>query len=37
VPYGDAGATWWLVEFPAEAVSIDQVRGVIRERAAPSS
>jgi alkanesulfonate monooxygenase SsuD/methylene tetrahydromethanopterin reductase-like flavin-dependent oxidoreductase (luciferase family) len=31
VPYGAAGATWWLVEFPAEGVSIDQVRGVTRE------
>jgi alkanesulfonate monooxygenase SsuD/methylene tetrahydromethanopterin reductase-like flavin-dependent oxidoreductase (luciferase family) len=37
VPYGDAGATWWFVEFPAEAVSIDQVRGVIRDGASPSS
>ena len=30
-PYAAAGATWWVVEFPAEAVSVDQVRGVIRE------
>jgi alkanesulfonate monooxygenase SsuD/methylene tetrahydromethanopterin reductase-like flavin-dependent oxidoreductase (luciferase family) len=30
-PYAAAGATWWLVEFDAESVSADQVRGVIRE------
>jgi alkanesulfonate monooxygenase SsuD/methylene tetrahydromethanopterin reductase-like flavin-dependent oxidoreductase (luciferase family) len=30
-PYGAVGATWWLVEFPSEVVSVDQVRGVIRE------
>jgi alkanesulfonate monooxygenase SsuD/methylene tetrahydromethanopterin reductase-like flavin-dependent oxidoreductase (luciferase family) len=30
-PYGGAGATWWLVEFPWDAVSIDQVRAVIRD------
>src|SRR4029453_14014552 len=36
-PYAAAGATWWLVEFPWDAVSVDQVRGVIREGpAAPS-
>jgi hypothetical protein len=29
--YADAGATWWLVEMPWEAISVDQVRGVIRE------
>jgi alkanesulfonate monooxygenase SsuD/methylene tetrahydromethanopterin reductase-like flavin-dependent oxidoreductase (luciferase family) len=29
-PYAAAGATWWLVEFPWEGVSVDQVRGVIR-------
>jgi alkanesulfonate monooxygenase SsuD/methylene tetrahydromethanopterin reductase-like flavin-dependent oxidoreductase (luciferase family) len=29
--YGAAGATWWLVEFPWDAVSIDQVRAVIRD------
>jgi hypothetical protein len=31
LPFGEAGATWWLVEFPADAASIDLVRGVIRE------
>jgi alkanesulfonate monooxygenase SsuD/methylene tetrahydromethanopterin reductase-like flavin-dependent oxidoreductase (luciferase family) len=30
-PYAAAGATWWLVEFPWDALSIDQVRDVIRE------
>jgi alkanesulfonate monooxygenase SsuD/methylene tetrahydromethanopterin reductase-like flavin-dependent oxidoreductase (luciferase family) len=25
------GATWWMVEFPWDAVSVDQVRGVIRD------
>jgi hypothetical protein len=29
-PYVAAGATWWLVEFPWDAVSVDQVRAVIR-------
>jgi alkanesulfonate monooxygenase SsuD/methylene tetrahydromethanopterin reductase-like flavin-dependent oxidoreductase (luciferase family) len=29
-PYFAAGATWWLVEFPWDALSVDQVRGVIR-------
>jgi alkanesulfonate monooxygenase SsuD/methylene tetrahydromethanopterin reductase-like flavin-dependent oxidoreductase (luciferase family) len=36
-PYSEAGATWWLVEFPADAVSIDQVRGVIRNGPTASS
>jgi alkanesulfonate monooxygenase SsuD/methylene tetrahydromethanopterin reductase-like flavin-dependent oxidoreductase (luciferase family) len=37
-PYAAAGATWWLVEFPWEAVSVDQVRGVIRDGpAAPAT
>ena len=30
-PYTSAGATWWMVEFPWDEVSVDQVRGVIRE------
>ena len=30
-PYAAAGATWWLVEFPWDALSIDQVRAVIRD------
>jgi len=28
-------ATWWLVEFPWDGVSVDQVRGVIRDGPAP--
>jgi hypothetical protein len=35
LPYAEAGATWWLVEFPWEAPSVDAVRGVIREGPAP--
>jgi alkanesulfonate monooxygenase SsuD/methylene tetrahydromethanopterin reductase-like flavin-dependent oxidoreductase (luciferase family) len=30
-PYAAAGATWWLVEFPWDAVSVGTVRGVIRD------
>jgi alkanesulfonate monooxygenase SsuD/methylene tetrahydromethanopterin reductase-like flavin-dependent oxidoreductase (luciferase family) len=30
-PYAAAGATWWLPDFPDVQVSVDQVRGVIRE------
>lgn len=30
-PYAKAGATWWLTEFDPEAVSLDEVRGVLRE------
>jgi alkanesulfonate monooxygenase SsuD/methylene tetrahydromethanopterin reductase-like flavin-dependent oxidoreductase (luciferase family) len=30
-PYAKAGATWWLAEFPPETVSLDQVRGVLRD------
>jgi alkanesulfonate monooxygenase SsuD/methylene tetrahydromethanopterin reductase-like flavin-dependent oxidoreductase (luciferase family) len=36
-PYVVAGATWWLVEFPWDAVSVDQVRGVIRDGPARGS
>ncbi|PWK84938.1 hypothetical protein C8D88_107145 [Lentzea atacamensis] len=31
VPYADAGATWWLAEFDPDTVSLDQVRGVLRD------
>ena len=34
-PYLAAGATWWLVEFPWDALSVDQVRAVIRDGPAP--
>ena len=30
-PYVEAGATWWLAEFEPETVSLDQVRGVLRD------
>jgi alkanesulfonate monooxygenase SsuD/methylene tetrahydromethanopterin reductase-like flavin-dependent oxidoreductase (luciferase family) len=30
-PYAAAGATWWLVEPPWDTVTVDQVRGVLRE------
>jgi alkanesulfonate monooxygenase SsuD/methylene tetrahydromethanopterin reductase-like flavin-dependent oxidoreductase (luciferase family) len=30
-PYAAAGATWWLVEFPWDTLSVDQVRAVIRD------
>jgi alkanesulfonate monooxygenase SsuD/methylene tetrahydromethanopterin reductase-like flavin-dependent oxidoreductase (luciferase family) len=30
-PYAAAGATWWLAELPPETVTIDLVRGVIRD------
>ena len=29
-PYVEAGATWWVVEFPGESVTADMVRGVLR-------
>jgi alkanesulfonate monooxygenase SsuD/methylene tetrahydromethanopterin reductase-like flavin-dependent oxidoreductase (luciferase family) len=30
-PYGLAGATWWLLAIPSESISIDKLRGVIRD------
>jgi alkanesulfonate monooxygenase SsuD/methylene tetrahydromethanopterin reductase-like flavin-dependent oxidoreductase (luciferase family) len=30
-PHAAAGATWWLAELPPETVTIDLVRGVIRD------
>ncbi|MBO2450740.1 LLM class flavin-dependent oxidoreductase [Actinomadura barringtoniae] len=30
-PYAKAGGTWWLAEFDPEAVSLDEVRGVLRD------
>jgi alkanesulfonate monooxygenase SsuD/methylene tetrahydromethanopterin reductase-like flavin-dependent oxidoreductase (luciferase family) len=30
-PYAAAGATWWLAEFDPETLSLDQVRGVLRD------
>ena len=34
-PYAAAGATWWLVEFPWDALSVDQVRTVIGDGPKP--
>jgi hypothetical protein len=31
MPYAAAGATWWLPEVDPEAVSLDVVRGLIRD------
>ncbi len=28
-PYEAAGATWWLTEFPPDALSLDEIRGVL--------
>ncbi|ELP62550.1 LLM class flavin-dependent oxidoreductase [Streptomyces turgidiscabies] len=36
-PYVPAGATWWLAEFAPETVSLDQVRGVLRDGPADTS
>ncbi|WP_410659326.1 LLM class flavin-dependent oxidoreductase [Amycolatopsis sp. lyj-112] len=30
-PYAKAGATWWLAEFPWDDLSVDAVRGVLRD------
>lgn len=30
-PYAEAGATWWLAEFPWDDLSVDAVRGVLRD------
>jgi alkanesulfonate monooxygenase SsuD/methylene tetrahydromethanopterin reductase-like flavin-dependent oxidoreductase (luciferase family) len=30
-PWAEAGATWWMPEFAPEAVSMDEVRGVLRD------
>jgi alkanesulfonate monooxygenase SsuD/methylene tetrahydromethanopterin reductase-like flavin-dependent oxidoreductase (luciferase family) len=30
-PYVAVGATWWLAEFDPESVSVDEVRGVLRD------
>jgi alkanesulfonate monooxygenase SsuD/methylene tetrahydromethanopterin reductase-like flavin-dependent oxidoreductase (luciferase family) len=31
VPYAEAGATWWLPELDPEAMTLDQVKGVLRD------
>ena len=30
-PYAKAGATWWMAEFPWDTVTVDGVRGVLRD------
>jgi hypothetical protein len=30
-PYAKVGATWWMTDFAPEAVSLDEVRGVLRD------
>jgi alkanesulfonate monooxygenase SsuD/methylene tetrahydromethanopterin reductase-like flavin-dependent oxidoreductase (luciferase family) len=30
-PWAKAGATWWMPDFPPEALALDQVRGVLRD------
>jgi alkanesulfonate monooxygenase SsuD/methylene tetrahydromethanopterin reductase-like flavin-dependent oxidoreductase (luciferase family) len=34
-PYAAAGATWWVVDFPWDAATADQVRGAIGDGPAP--
>jgi hypothetical protein len=29
--YAKAGATWWMTEFDPESVTLDEVRGVLRD------
>jgi hypothetical protein len=36
-PYRAAGATWWLVAPDWEGISIDEVRGVLRDGPVPPS
>ena len=31
LPYAAAGTSWWAVEFPPEALTVDLVRAVIRD------
>ncbi|WP_433338019.1 LLM class flavin-dependent oxidoreductase [Spirillospora sp. CA-294931] len=37
LPFAKAGATWWLVDFPWDAMTVDLVRGTLREGPAPTS
>lgn len=34
-PFAAAGATWWMAEFPPDDLSVDAVRGVLRDGPAP--
>ncbi len=35
VPCAEAGATWWLTDFDPRTLSLDRVRGVLRDGPAP--
>jgi alkanesulfonate monooxygenase SsuD/methylene tetrahydromethanopterin reductase-like flavin-dependent oxidoreductase (luciferase family) len=35
-PYANAGATWWMTDFPPDAISLDRVRGILRDGPAAS-
>ena len=34
--YAEAGATWWVPELAPDAISLDQVRGVLRDGPVPA-
>ena len=36
MPYAAAGATWWMPDLAPDALSLDQVRGLLRDGAAPA-
>ncbi len=36
MPYAEAGATWWMPELAPDAISLDQVRGVLRDGPVPA-
>lgn len=36
-PYAAAGATWWMAEFPPDDLSVDRVRGVLRDGPHPAT
>jgi alkanesulfonate monooxygenase SsuD/methylene tetrahydromethanopterin reductase-like flavin-dependent oxidoreductase (luciferase family) len=35
-PYADVGATWWLLAWPSESISVDRLRGAIRDGPTPT-
>ena len=36
LPYAEAGATWWMPDLAPDTLSLDQVRGVVRDGPAPA-
>ena len=36
MPFVEAGATWWLPDLAPDTLSLDQVRGVVRDGPAPA-